>query len=402
MKPPILAGQRFRRCCTVLPILLLGPILGCRDDEDGPTAPVEAVPSELAAAAAPSFHQLSAGGSHACGIATNNQAFCWGDNGFGQLGDGTQTDHPRPAPVATTVRFRNLDAAEFGVCAVSTDDRVFCWGTIFQPLSSTQPEPVGGSFRNVTAGHDHICAVGRDDGRAYCWGGNSFGQLGDGTTLPRSTPTPVAGNHRFSLLATGERHTCGLTTADEVFCWGSNQWGQIGIEGPRFERHLEPVRVPGTRRYTSLTAGRFHTCAVTTASKAFCWGDGRSGQIGDGKTFLRFSPRAVAGGLRFGRLTGGEKHTCGETTDNRAFCWGSDFFGELGDGSVDPPLNDFSLRPTAVVGGLRFAQVSAGTHFTCGKTTADAGYCWGVNFDGQLGDGTTTHRSRPTPIVGPS
>jgi alpha-tubulin suppressor-like RCC1 family protein len=138
---------------------------------------------------------------------------------------------------------------------------------------------------------------------------------------------------------------------------------------------------------------------VTIASKAFCWGDGRSGQIGDGKNFLRFTPRAVAGGLTFRRLTGGYAHTCGETTNNRAYCWGSDLFGALGNGTAD---NDGSLRPTAVAGGLRFAQLSAGASFTCGKTTTDVGYCWGFNNEGQLGDGTTTSRSRPTPIVGPS
>jgi alpha-tubulin suppressor-like RCC1 family protein len=404
MKPFILAVPRARRCFAVLPVLLLGVVLGCRDDEDAPTAPAEAEPAELAAAAALSFHQISAGGSHACGINTNNRAFCWGQNLFGQLGDGTNTDHDRPAAVATTVRFRQLDASDFGVCAVTTDDRVFCWGAIFDPLSSRQPQAVGGSrrFRNVTAGLDHICGVGRDDGRAYCWGGNSFGQLGDGTTSSRTTPTAVAGGRRFRQLAAGERHTCGVTTGDEIFCWGANRWGQLGFESGIFELFLVPRKVAGTHRYVNLTAGRFHTCAVTIASKAFCWGDGRNWQIGDGKNSLRFTPRAVAGGLSFRRLTGGYAHTCGETTDNRAYCWGADLYGAQGDGETDPQFNDFNPRPTAVVGGLRFAQLSAGRHFTCGKTTADVGYCWGDNGGGQLGDGSGTNQSRPTPCAGPS
>jgi alpha-tubulin suppressor-like RCC1 family protein len=401
MKPSILTVPRFRRCCAVLPVLLLGVVLGCRDDQDGPTAPAKAVPSELTTAAALSFHQVSAGGTHACGINANNRAFCWGNNSVGQLGDGTNSDHPRPAAVATTLRFRQLDASEFGTCAATTDDRVFCWGGPFTGFVSTQPQAVGGSrrFRNLSAGSDHVCAVGRDDGRAYCWGSNERGQLGDGTWTNRSTPTPVTGGRRFRQLATGELHTCGVTTADEIFCWGANNRGQMGDESPPSVDHRVPTRVAGTRRYVNLTAGRFHTCAVTIASKAFCWGDGRSGQIGDGKNFLRFTPRAVAGGLTFRRLTGGYAHTCGETTNNRAYCWGSDLFGALGNGTAD---NDGSLRPTAVAGGLRFAQLSAGASFTCGKTTTDVGYCWGFNNEGQLGDGTTTSRSRPTPIVGPS
>jgi alpha-tubulin suppressor-like RCC1 family protein len=287
---------------------------------------------------------------------------------------------------------------------VTTDDRLFCWGAA-GTSESTRPQAVGGSrrFRTVSGGQDHFCAVGRDDGRAYCWGSNFFGQLGDGTRgITRTTPTPVAGSRRFRQLAAGERHTCGLTTSDVIFCWGANQWGQLGFESGRFEVFLVPTRVPGDRRYINLTAGRFHTCAVTIASKAFCWGDGRNWQIGDGKNFLRFTPRAVAGGLSFRRLTAGYQHTCGETTDNRAYCWGADLFGEQGDGAATPPLNDFNPRPTAVVGGLRFAQLSAGRHFTCGKTTADLGYCWGNNGAGQLGDGTVTNRARPTAIVGPT
>jgi hypothetical protein len=404
MKRSIPPAQRLRRCMAVLPLLLLGAVFGCRDDQDGPTAPAEAVSSPLAAVATLSFHQVSSGDGHTCGINTDNRAYCWGGNGFGELGDGTNTSRLRPVAVATTLRFRQVDASDFGTCAVTTDDRVFCWGAAFTGFEGTQPQAVGGSlrFRNVSASGEHVCAVGRDDGRAYCWGWNRWGQLGDGTRTNRSTPTAVAGGRRFRQLAGGERHTCGLTTADEIFCWGANQWGQMGDESSRWVDHLVPTRVAGTRRYANLTAGRFHNCAVTIASKALCWGDGRSGQIGDGKNFLRFTPRAVAGGLTFRRLTGGYQHTCGETTTNRAYCWGEDFYGGLGDGSVHSTPTDGSLLPTAVVGGLRFAQLSAGRHHTCGKTTTDVGYCWGYNAGGQLGDGTTTNRSRPTPIVGPT
>jgi alpha-tubulin suppressor-like RCC1 family protein len=347
---------------------------------------------------------VSSGHLHTCGITTDSRAYCWGENGFGELGDGTQTARLQPVAVATTLRFRQADASSYGTCAVTTDDRVFCWGAAFTGFQSTQPQPVGGNlrFRNLSASGEHVCAVRRDDDRAYCWGWNRWGQLGDGTRTDRSTPTAVAGGRRFRQLAGGERHTCGVTTSDEIFCWGANRWGQMGDDSSPWVDHLVPTRIAGARRYARLTAGRFHNCAVTTAFKAFCWGNGRSGQLGDGKAILRFSPRAVAGGHLFRRLTGGSQHTCGETTTNRAYCWGEDFYGGLGDGSVHSTPTDYSLLPTAVVGGLQFAQLSAGEHYTCGKTTADVGYCWGFNAAGQLGDGTTTHRSRPTPIVGPT
>ncbi|MGH7511340.1 MAG: RCC1 domain-containing protein, partial [Gemmatimonadales bacterium] len=146
-------------------------------------------------------------------------------------------------------------------------------------------------------------------------------------------------------------------------------------------------------------AGWEHTCAVTTSSRAFCWGDNHYYQLGDGTTATRrWWPRAVAGGLSFRRVTAGWKHTCGETPTNRAYCWGWNAFGQLGDGTDTP-----RQRPVAVSGGLSFGQLTAagsGSH-TCGKTTAGLAYCWGYGEFGQVGDGTADSPSIPTPVAGP-
>jgi alpha-tubulin suppressor-like RCC1 family protein len=347
--------------------------------------------------------QVSAGGSHSCGITTDNRVYCWGDNDFGQLGDGSTTGHRRPTAVATTLRFRQISANYYGTCALTTDDRLFCWGSVASGSQNSSPQRVGSGlhFRQISASGEHACAVGRDDELAYCWGLNTYGQLGDGTTSNRTNPVPVAGNLHFGQLAGGERHTCGMTTDNRIYCWGSNRWGQIGDGSSSSAVHLEPSRVAGTLRYANVTAGRLHTCAVSMASKAFCWGDGRSGQIGDGKTILRFKPQAVAGGLTFRRLTGGYNHTCGVTTSNKGYCWGGNFYGALGDGSADPTPTAFSSVPVAVVGGLVFQQLATGTHFTCGTTTENVGYCWGYNAGAQLGDGTTTNRDTPGRIAAP-
>jgi alpha-tubulin suppressor-like RCC1 family protein len=381
---------------------LLVTVLGCADDAEAPSAPGGLAPVDETAAAALAYWQVSSGNLHACGITSDDRAYCWGYNGFGQLGSGTNDASLTPVPVAGTRRFRQIDASDYGACALTTDDRAFCWGAAFYPVRTTSPQAVGGSlrFRQVSASGEHVCAVRRDDSRAYCWGTNSFGQLGDGTTTDRLTPTPVAGNRRFRQLAGGERHTCGVTTTDEIFCWGSNQWGQLGDGSSRTVDHLRPTRVAGTRRYESLTAGRFHTCAVTGTAKAFCWG--RQGAIGDGANVMRTTPRAVTGGLSFRRLTGGHNHTCGETTGNRAYCWGANFYGGLGDGTAGPVPVDYSLVPVAVAGGLQWRQLSAGSQFTCGKTTADVAYCWGYNGVGQLGDGTLENRNAPVRVADPT
>ena len=396
---------------------LLIAALGCREDAESPTAP-EAAPA-LATTTTPAlaFYQVSAGAVHTCGVTLDDRLYCWG---AGYLGDGTTSRSTAPVAVATTLRFRQVSAALNHTCAVTTDYHVYCWGS--NPdgklgdgteTDRLTPVPVAGGlrFRQVDGGDDQTCAVTYPDNRAYCWGYHAEGGLGDGTFLPRArlTPTAVAGGLRFRQVSTGggqsdppgrepfAGHTCGVTTTDEAYCWGPNTVGQLGIGGTRGSWVASPTRVVGTRRFRQIEAGSAYTCAVTTNSRAFCWGNGRQGQIGDGKTYLRFSPSAIAGGHSFERITTGEFHTCAETTSNRAYCWGT---GGIGDGTTTQ-----RLTPVPVAGGHFFSQVSAGgTEFgshTCGKTAAGVAYCWGTNSSGQLGDGTTTDRDRPTPVVGP-
>jgi alpha-tubulin suppressor-like RCC1 family protein len=403
---------------------LLIAALGCREDVVSPTAPESAPALATSATQALVFSQVSAGGDHTCGVTTDNRAFCWGLANFGQLGNGTTTRRLRPVAVAGTLRFRQVSAARSHTCAVTTDFRVYCWGSNADgnlgdgtETDRLRPVPVAGGlrFRSVDAGAAQTCAVTYPDNRGYCWGYHAEGALGDGTFQPRTrlTPTAVAGGLRFRYqVSTGaglgdfegrdpfEGHSCGVTTTDEAFCWGQNAVGQLGIGGTAGSVVASPTRVAGAHRFRQIDVGSAFTCAVTTTNRAFCWGNGRQGQIGDGKTFLRFSPSAVAGGHSFSRVTTGESHTCGQTTLNRAYCWGRNTTGQLGDGTTTG-----RLTPVAVAGGLFFRQVSAGgTEFgshTCGKTGAGVAYCWGSNSNGQLGDGTTTNRNRPTRVVGP-
>jgi alpha-tubulin suppressor-like RCC1 family protein len=410
---------------TLAPMLAAGLLiaaLGCREDAESPTAP-EAAPALATTTPALAFYQVSAGSNHSCGVTTDNRAYCWGFAFDGQLGDGTTTRRLRPVAVAGTLRFHQVSAGLYHTCGVTPAYRAYCWGGNYAgelgdgtTTNRLAPVPVAGGrlFRQVDAGSGVTCGVTYPDNRAYCWGYHAEGALGDGTFQgpDRLTPTAVAGGLRFRQVSTGgglddfenlepfEGHSCGVTTTDEAFCWGPNTIGQLGIGGTMGSRVASPTRVAGAHRFRQIEAGSAFTCAVTTTNRAFCWGNGRQGQVGDGKTYLRFSPSAVAGGHSFERITTGEFHTCAETTLNRAYCWGSNTYGALGDGTTTQ-----RLTPVLVAGGHFFSQVSAGgTQYgshTCGKTAAGVAYCWGSNFYGQLGDGTTTNRYRPTPVVGP-
>ena len=211
----------------------------------------------------------------------------------------------------------------------------------------------------------------------------------------------MRGGLAFSQVSQGGLFTCGLTTSGAAYCWGANTLGQLG-DSTYVPQRLVPGRVAGGHQFRNLSAGASHACGVTTYFQAYCWGNGRDGALGTGKTYLSFWPRAVAGSLSFERVSAGGGHTCGETTTNLAYCWGENEHSQLGDGVPNPAkLPAFSARPVAVVSGLKFSQVTAGNRYSCGMTTAGAAYCWGDNLDGQLGDGTWgfDHPS-PTPVGG--
>ena len=400
--------NRIARGCSVALCLAIAALVGCSDDTPGLTdiGGLEE-PSLATGSAGWSFRQISAFEGHTCGVTTTDQAYCWGYNAHGQLGDGTKL-HPRLRPVAVAGghQFIQVSAGVFHTCGVTIGNQALCWGennsgqlgngNITERLV---PSPVVGglTFRHIVTGTNHTCALALN-GVAYCWGANESGQLGDGTIGgQRSIPGRVAGALRFRHLSAGSVHTCGVATNDRIFCWGFNGLGQLG-DGTRATYRAQPTRVAGAAFFFSqVGAGRSHTCGITMDRKAYCWGDNSFGALGHGTTAeARFAPVVVVGDFNFTALDGGLWHTCGILASAWLKCWGGNEFGQLGNGTT----RDRST-PGASVRDLKFRQVVGGAAHTCGVTLDDRGYCWGSNTEGQLGDGTTSNRLTPTPIADP-
>ena len=399
------------RSHVLLSLALLALTLGCREDAKSPTAP-DFPPAAAITASALVFSQVSAGTHHSCGVTSDDRAYCWGRNSDGQLGDGTTTRRVVPVPVAGTLRFRQISAGFSSTCAVTTDYRAYCWGTndIGQLGDGTtdrrlQPAAVAGGhqFREVQTTFQHACGVTYSTKRGYCWGDNRNGQLGVGNNTGPETgyygsysskPVAVIGGSTFRRVSPGYNHSCGVTTDNRVFCWGYNRYGQVGDSSTGWKR-FKPSQVAGTRQYRQVDAGRDFTCAVTTGNRAFCWGYGATGVLGNGSTSPSRWPKPVSGGLSVERVTAGDFHTCAETTTNRTYCWGFNGNGSVGDGT-----STRRLTPVAVVGGLSFGQLSAGNH-TCGRTPDGVAYCWGAGWEGELGTGTLGNSTTPVPVSDP-
>jgi len=240
------------------------------------TGPVEPASATLAPV------QVVTGASHTCALAPSGQAYCWGDNGNGQLGDNTTTD--RSTPVAV--------------------------------------QQGGVTFSSITAGLTYTCGL-TSAGAAWCWGDNGQGRLGDNTTTERHLPVAVQqGGVTFTSITGGADHTCGLTSAGAAYCWGANWYGQLG-DNTTTERDVPTAVQQGPVTFSSITASDAHSCGLTGAGATYCWGINWAGQLGDNTTTERDVPTAVQQGpVTFSSITASYYHTCGLTSAGAAWCWG--------------------------------------------------------------------------------
>lgn len=303
------------------------------------------------------FAHLSVGGDHTCGIVPAGGIYCWGSNFSGQLGDSSMTDREWPSPVriAAGFSFAQVSAGSFHTCGLTTTNDAYCWGSnLFGALGDgtrnlqVAPVPVSGGlhFTELSAGGVHTCGIVTGN-LAYCWGWNGGGQVGDSTTAMRLTPTPVSGGLPFTEISANpgsdlEGHTCAVTPGNVAYCWGTNDHGELGDS--TIAGHLTPVAVFGTLPAVYVGAARGYACALTSGQALHCWGLNADGELGDGTTDSHLTPNLVAGSLTFVQVSARFDHACGVTVSHAAYCWGTNDNGQLGDGTTTP-----RLAPTRVI-----------------------------------------------------
>jgi alpha-tubulin suppressor-like RCC1 family protein len=324
------------------------------------------------------------------------------------------------APASAAETYPTTIGAGYNHSCMIVTGQAYCWGDNTygelgddSTVSSTVPVPVdtggvlsGVTLTQITAGHGYTCALA-STGDAYCWGYNADGELGDSSAANSSVPVRVTTSGvlagvTLTQISAGEYATCGVSGAGSAYCWGQGTSGQLGDGLSASSPAPVAVSTGGALAGTTLTqvsAGGLGACALTSAGAAYCWGLGSSGQLGNGGISSSSQPVAVsARGVRFGEISVGYNSACALTTAGTAYCWGYGSDGELGDGGTSSSGVPVPVSTTGVLSGLTLTQISTGYDHSCALSAAGAAYCWGSNNDGQLGSGSAAGSGVPVAV----
>ncbi len=347
---------------------------------------------------------VAAGADHSCVVLGDGRVLCWGSNASGQLGDGTGGDSSIPVTVDQLTDAVAIAAGGAHSCAARADGSVVCWGnndlgqlgdtTI---VSSDAPVSVAGlsTAVAVTAGTTHSCAV-LSDQTVQCWGANSYGQLGNNNSGSNElSPVGVSSIFGVTKISAGARHTCAVAAGGIGWCWGYNSSGRLG-DGTTTNAD-EPVAVSGAGSLLTISAGQAHSCAVRNANGGvICWGNNADGQLGDGTTSnTSATPVDVISLGAAVDVSAAYDFTCAVLPNGSSYCWGQGDLGQLGN-------NDWANSPTAsqVTGSSGYMRIHGLRDHSCVVAGDTLLRCWGSNALGKLGDGFTDNRNTPTPVVG--
>jgi alpha-tubulin suppressor-like RCC1 family protein len=352
--------------------------------------------------------QLTAGERHTCAVLSGGHVECWGENGWGELGDGTTSDSDTPVEAQGISDANQLTAGSGFTCALLSTGRIGCWGNNYYGQlgnggkgESDVPVEVQAisNASQVTAGGYHTCAL-LSRGHVDCWGASEAGELGNGTTGDSDTPVEVLGIGNSTQVTAGSFHTCALLSGGHVDCWGANEAGELGNgTGGESAESDTPVKVRGISNATEVTAGSGYTCALLSSGHVDCWGENEYGELGNGKSGDEadsHTPVEVQGISSATEVKAGDEHACALLSSGHIDCWGENEDGELGNGTTGTD----SDTPVEVQGIGNATQVTAGVRHTCALLSGGHIDCWGANEAGQLGNGTTNESDTPVEVLG--
>ncbi|MCL2175350.1 MAG: hypothetical protein FWB73_04815 [Treponema sp.] len=366
--------------------------------------------------------QVSAGSLHTVAIKTDGTLWAWGDNRYGQLGDGTSgidsNDHSanKNIPVLIGSGYASVSAGDSHTVAIKTDGTLWAWGanssgqlgdgTWYE--SKNTPVQIGTGYASVSAGDDHTVAI-KTDGTLWAWGMNNYGQLGDGTNtyyndgygnyINNDRNAPVQIGTGYASVSAGSDHTVAIKTDGSLWAWGRNNYGQLGDgtngyldENNNYINNNKNTPVQIGNGYASVSAGDNYTVAIKTDGSLWAWGWNYNGELGDGTNVHKNTPVQIGNGYS---TLSASNHTVAIKTDGSLWAWGWNYGQQLGDGT------NVDKNTPVQIGQDKWTSVSTGSMYTVAIKTDGSLWAWGRNSYGQLGlgdSGDATGRNTPTQV----
>lgn len=386
------------------------------------------------------FTKIAVGENHACAIASDSQAYCWGTNFFDALGNSNPRSYDSPVDIPMAVdtsgvlkgkTIKSITAGARHTCVIASGNQAYCWGDNDGSSlgdnstdSSELPTSVyandklkGKTIKSISAGGFHTCVIASDN-QAYCWGNNANGQLGNNSMATQSNVpvdldiSGVLKGKTIKFISAGFSHTCVIASDNQAYCWGFNGSGALGDNSNKDSN--TPVAVDRTgvlkdKTIKSISAGNQVTCVIASDDKAYCWGADGSGNLGRNQN--TFSPRfsstpvavnmsGVLNGKTFIAISVGHNHNCAIASDNQAYCWGQDDFGQLGNNSntIELSSTPIAVYTADVLKDKTIKSISAGFTQTCAITSDNQAYCWGYNGSINIDMGNNSSTNKPVRI----
>jgi alpha-tubulin suppressor-like RCC1 family protein len=348
-------------------------------------------------------------GTHVCATKNDGTLWCWGENDAGDI-TGTVLDSVEPVPDPLAFAGTSTVAVAVGqlvTLVLKSDGSI--WGAgdpergqLLQTGSSvpSQLTPQGAVYTAISVGNLHACAI-KADGTTWCWGGNYQGQVGIPGSGKDLYLTQVPGIPATAIqVSAGDRHTCALMGDGTIWCWGDDVLGELdGTPTGNGTGGLLPLAVTALGNdNVEISTGYYATCAVKTGGALWCWGDNRSGQLGNGTVVNGGAPpgEVVIPGHVASHISMAEGYACAAATDGTAWCWGSNQVGQLGNGSTTG-----SALPVQVSGLASVDKIVASDGVTCAREADGSVWCWGSTQVGELGNGSATSSSSvPVRVLG--